>query len=224
MPLEWKFVYLLTVLGLLYDDMGIAERKIRQKEEVKSSILRAAWLIVEQEGWQALSIRKIADAIEYSAPVIYDHFANKEAITLEFTKDGFRKLNEELIQATVTSFDPEKQIEAMAHAYWNFAFSNKEYYQIMYGLGMPTCETVQQIPELQTFSELFISRIKEIIARSADPSQDYFLKFHSVWSMLHGLISINMMGNNNNDSSKHGALSLSVLKDLIAGFINNIKA
>lgn len=54
--------------------MGIAERKIRQKEEVRSSILRAAWKLVVQDGWQALSIRKIADAIEYSVPVIYDHF------------------------------------------------------------------------------------------------------------------------------------------------------
>jgi AcrR family transcriptional regulator len=76
--------------------MGIAERKIRQKEEVRSSILKAAWRLVETEGWQALSIRKIADAIEYSAPVIYDHFENKEAILLEFTRRGFQQLNEQL--------------------------------------------------------------------------------------------------------------------------------
>ena len=44
--------------------MGITERKQRQKEEVRASILRAAWEVVETEGWQALSIRKIADAIE----------------------------------------------------------------------------------------------------------------------------------------------------------------
>ena len=59
--------------------MGIAERKLRQKEEMKSSILDAAWKLVQQDGWQSLSIRKIADAIEYSVPVIYYHFENKEA-------------------------------------------------------------------------------------------------------------------------------------------------
>ena len=59
--------------------MGITERKLRQKEEVRTSILRAAWQLVEQEGWQALSIRKIAEAIEYSVPVIYDHFKNKRS-------------------------------------------------------------------------------------------------------------------------------------------------
>ena len=70
--------------------MGITERKLRQREEVRASILAAASKLVEKEGWQALSIRKIADAIEYSAPVIYDHFENKDALLLEFTKRGFR--------------------------------------------------------------------------------------------------------------------------------------
>lgn len=43
---------------------------------------------MKNEGWQSLSIRKIADAIEYSIPVIYDHFENKEAILHEMGKDG----------------------------------------------------------------------------------------------------------------------------------------
>src|SRR5687767_10166990 len=98
--------------------MGITERKIRQKEEVRSSILKAAWQLVLDEGWQALSIRKIAEAIEYSAPVIYDHFANKEAILLELTKQGFQLLNNEMVKAKKRSTVPEKQIEAMAFSYW----------------------------------------------------------------------------------------------------------
>ena len=54
--------------------MGIAERKLRQKEELRMMILDAAWQMVKQEGWQALSLRRISEAIEYSVPVIYDHF------------------------------------------------------------------------------------------------------------------------------------------------------
>src|SRR4051794_25383505 len=114
--------------------MGIAERKIRQKKEVKTSILHAAWSVVEKDGWQALSIRKIADAIEYSVPVIYDHFENKEAILLEFTKKGFRLLNLELQKAVAQFANPEQQIEAIVYSYWKFSFNNKEYYQLMYGL------------------------------------------------------------------------------------------
>ena len=143
--------------------MGIAERKIRQKEEVKASILRAAWELVGKEGWQALSIRKIADAIEYSVPVIYDHFQNKEAILLEFTKRGFQCLDDELLKAKSRYEEPEQQLQAMAYAYWDFAFNNKAYYQLMYGLGMPTCEAVKQIAELNTFTELILEPMRQQI-------------------------------------------------------------
>ena len=44
--------------------MGIAERRLRQKEEIRASILATAWQLVKDEGWQSLSIRKIAEAIE----------------------------------------------------------------------------------------------------------------------------------------------------------------
>lgn len=199
--------------------MGIVERKIRQKEGVRASILKAAWHLVEQEGWQALSIRKIAEAIEYSAPVIYDHFANKEAIMLEFTKQGFQLLNEELLKAKKRFLIPEQQIEGMAYNYWDFAFKNKEYYQLMYGLGMPTCETVRQIPELASFTELIISPIKELIAGSKHPEANAFMKLHTFWSMLHGLISINMMSQNESKEDMNNM----VLRDFISTFIAGIK-
>lgn len=199
--------------------MGIAERKQRQREEVRASILTAAWQIVETEGWQALSIRKIADAIEYSAPVIYDHFENKEAIMLEFTKRGFALLNQDLESAQSRFSHPDQQVEAMAYAYWNFAFQNKEYYQLMYGLGMPGCETVKQISELQQFSSLLLEPLRNLIAKSANPQVDPFLKLHTLWSTLHGLISINMMGG----ESRNNELNNMVLADFIKSFIAGIK-
>ena|SRR5205809_1554128 len=201
--------------------MGIAERKIRQKEEVKASILQAAWALVEAEGWQSLSIRKIADAIEYSSPVIYDHFANKEAILLEFTRRGFRQLNEQLVVAKDKFTNPEQQIEAIAYAYWKFAFNQKEYYQLMYGLGMPGCDAVKQIPELTSFTETVSAPIKEMIAKSNNAGADSFLKLHTFWSTLHGLVSINMMGKNNDHKDELNAM---VLKDFLIGFVSGIKS
>src|SRR5687768_7691932 len=106
--------------------MGIQERKTRQKEEVRANILQASWQTVLEEGWQALSIRKIADAIEYSVPVIFSHFENKDAILLEFTREGFQKLASQLQQAKNSKKTASGQLEAMARAYWDFAFSEKE--------------------------------------------------------------------------------------------------
>lgn len=199
--------------------MGIVERKQRQREEVRASILQAAWNLVEVDGWQQLSIRKIADAIEYSAPVIYDHFGNKEAILLEFTKRGFQILNEDLVKASGKHAGPEAQIEAIAYAYWDFAFRNPEYYQLMYGLGIPGCETVNQISELKTFTQLVSKPITDLIEKSAHKEVDAFLKLHTFWSMLHGLISINMMSKDDMRSK----MNAMILKDFIKSFIYGIK-
>jgi len=52
--------------------MGSKERIARLKEDTRSNILDAALDIVKEDGWQALSMRKIADKIEYTAPIIYE--------------------------------------------------------------------------------------------------------------------------------------------------------
>src|SRR5476651_300692 len=103
--------------------MASKERIQRLKDETRINILDAALNIVKQEGWQALSMRKIADVIEYTAPIIYEYFANKEAILLELTKRGFGILTEQIKKAKEQHRLPAKQLEAMWFAYWDFAFS-----------------------------------------------------------------------------------------------------
>jgi len=196
--------------------MGILERRLRQKVEVKTSILQAAWQLVLEEGWQALSIRKIADAIEYSAPVIYSHFENKDAILLEFTKDGFRLLTEAIIRKRDSQQEPSQQLEAIAQGYWDFAFEHKEYYQLMFGLGIPPCERVNQVAEMKQFSNVLISVIQAAISTSKQPQVDAFLKFHTYWSILHGLVSIQMIDRQANPWSHL------VLQDAIGGFIKSL--
>jgi len=197
--------------------MSIAERRIRQKEEVRSLILTTAWKIVKEEGWQALSIRKIADAIEYSVPVIYDHFANKEAILYEFVKDGFGALSEKVKEAAEKQLAAEDKVRAIADAYWNFAFSNKEYYQLMFGLGMPCCEE-KCMPEKLNFRNLVMAPIGELALRNNTRQVDACLKYHTLWSVMHGLISIIMMSS----SDVSADLNKKVLDDAVEGFIRNI--
>lgn len=198
--------------------MGIAERKIRQKEEFRASILEAAWLQVLNDGWQSLSIRKIADAIEYSIPVIYNHFENKEAILLEFTKEGFQKLADALQQVKEEHTEPAVQLEAIAHAYWDFAFEHKEYYQLMFGLGIPACEKVNQIAEMKNMTTVMISTIKDTIDKSANKEADFYLKYHTYLSVLHGLVSIQMITKDGKPSEQNRM----ILQDAVSGFIKSL--
>ena len=198
--------------------MGISERRLRQKDEVRSSILSTAWEMVKEDGWQSVSIRKIADAIEYSVPVIYDHFENKEAILMEFAKDGFRMLSKKIQAAKEKSADPAEQLKIVADAYWNFAFKNKEYYQLMYGLGMAGCEIEKCFPERDNFRKLVMEPVEAIISKSKNPGVNPCLKYYTFWSILHGLISIKSMRNSNVSDE----VNKLVLDDAIEGFIKNL--
>lgn len=72
--------------------MASKDRIQRLKDENRSNILEASLQIVKEEGWQSLSMRKIADIIEYTAPMIYEYFANKDAILTELANQGYRLL------------------------------------------------------------------------------------------------------------------------------------
>jgi AcrR family transcriptional regulator len=188
-------------------------------------ILDTAWKMVVTEGWPSFSIRKIADAIEYSVPVIYSHFENKDAILLEFNRKGFELLTEALAAAKAGEPDPANQIRKMGRAYWDFAFQNKEYYQLMFGLGIPTCEAVSKIPALASFSEVILNSIVAMVGSDKKPNFDPWLKYQSFWSMLHGLVSINMASfSRPGPNDHHETLPQQVLDDVMCSFIRGIQA
>ena len=198
--------------------MGISERRLREKEKLRSSILGTAWNMVETDGWQSLSIRRIADAIEYSVPVIYDHFQNKEAILFEFAKEGFTILAKKIEEAKAKKKEPGEQLKLIAYAYWDFAFKYREHYQLMYGLGMQGCEVEKCLPEKTTFRKLVMEPITQLIEKGNNPKANPCLKYYTFWSILHGLISIkNMRG-----SAASDEINKMVMDDAIAGFIKNL--
>ena len=203
--------------------MGIAERKERQKKEVRESILQSAWQLVNEEGWQNLSIRKIADAIEYSVPVVYDHFENKEAILTVFNRRGFQLLADELKTAKATKTEAKQQLETIAFAYWDFAFKHKEYYQLMFGLGMPGCEELSKVPELMAFMEVMGSTIAQVVAEGNNKNADVMLKVRSFWSTIHGLVSINLLAPpSTHEGITKDQMNKMILSDFMIGFIKGL--
>ena len=198
--------------------MGLSERKIKHRQEVRASILEAAQDVVLKEGWEALSIRKIAEAIDYSVPVIYDHFINKDALLLEFVKQGFGLLNTELERATESIDDPEMQIRAIGNAYLKFAADHKEYYRLMFGLGIPSCESVKEIAELNNFVHIVIEPISILIKQNTRKQMEERIKFKSFWAALHGLISIDIM-----DITVRKSTNKNVLEDFFESFLAGIK-
>jgi len=200
--------------------MASKDRIQRLKEETRISILKASLQIVKEEGWQALSMRKIADVIEYTAPTIYEYFSNKDAIILELTRKGYLILSRDLQEAKDKHRLPAKQLEAMWLAYWNFAFANKELYQAMFGVTTNcSCEMVNTLPEAEMPWDLFSAVIGELMGVEDLDSDVICTKYYTFWSVVHGLISINILSRGNSDE-----INRQVLKDAIGGIIRSITA
>ncbi|HEY0272947.1 MAG TPA: TetR/AcrR family transcriptional regulator [Chitinophaga sp.] len=199
--------------------MGIAERKQRQKTEVRAAILQAAWELVQKDGWQSLSIRKIADAIEYSVPVIYDHFENKNDILLEFVKEGFQGLLDALRAVQQQHTEPEAQITAMAYAYWDYALANKAHYRLMFGVGMNTCEAFQKVAPLCEIGQLVEAAIRGVAAGNPHPV-DIVIKFQALWSILHGISAASIM---DHMFAPYGHNGDQVFADIVQNFIRGLK-
>jgi len=176
--------------------MGISERKLRQQENIRQNIIDQSWAIVQSEGWQALSIRRIADAIEYSVPVIYKHFENKEAIQEYFIQQGFQALTKQLRHALLVSNDSSELINNIANHYWTFAAQQTDYYRIMFSVGIPSCEKLDSVTEMHDVSQIMWDAILQLANAHNVKTIDIKLKIKSFWSTLHGFIAIELLSNN----------------------------
>jgi AcrR family transcriptional regulator len=197
--------------------MGSKERIARLKEETRLNILDASLEIVKEEGWHSLSMRKIADKIEYTAPIIYEYFSNKEGILLELTRKGYIILAGEVRAAKEKHEAPAEQLEAMWIAYWDFAFKYKELYQLMYGVDMNCCELKKSMPEAELADDLIYEVIEKIMTVKNPPEDLVCRKFYTFWSIIHGLISINLVNKGRNEE-----MNQRILKDAIKGIIKYI--
>ncbi|GLV54767.1 TetR family transcriptional regulator [Dictyobacter sp. S3.2.2.5] len=174
--------------------MGIKERREREKYITRQAILAAALEIARQDGWSALTIRKVGEHIEYSAPMVYEYFKNKEDMLLELLQDGFRQLTASMQQASIsTADDEERRLLEIADAYWQFAMNNPELYQLMHGLaGVSLDKTViaQAVQASCTVAqEAIVDWAEEHNVAISDPLGATEI----IWSLLHGLVSLTLV-------------------------------
>jgi AcrR family transcriptional regulator len=198
--------------------MASKDRIQRLKDETRINILDASLKIVKEDGWNSLSMRKIADEIEYTAPIIYEYFSNKEAILLELTRKGFLLLAKDMKEARDKHRLPAKQLEAMWLAYWNFAFAEKELYQLMFGVDVNCCELAKIMPEAEVPTDMIWDAIEELMLPHKPTEDEVCTMYYTFWSVIHGLISINMVRKGRSDE-----INRQVLMAAISGIIKSIK-
>ena len=92
--------------------MGIKERQERDREAVRRAILDAARELFVTEGFRNVSIRKIAERIEYSPAAIYGYFPSKDDIFFALAEEGFRLLGDPARSATRPQLDDARAARA----------------------------------------------------------------------------------------------------------------
>jgi AcrR family transcriptional regulator len=115
--------------------MGIKERQERDREAVQRSILDAARELFVAEGFQNVSIRKIAERIEYSPAAIYGYFPSKDDIFFALAEEGFRLLGD----PQAVRLDPRLQdapsLERVRALFWRlyeFSRDQPQYFALMF--------------------------------------------------------------------------------------------
>jgi AcrR family transcriptional regulator len=195
--------------------MGIKQRREREKQEVRQGILTAAREIALREGWQAVTIRKVAERIEYSPSMIYEYFTSKEAILLELHREGFRLLALSLNTARSSAEDQEERLLRMAEAYWEFAMRHRELYQVMHGLnGVPLDCSEKPHEALDTTVEALQewAQSRGIALPEVEDAVEMFRAF------LHGLVCLNMEHHLHGDEVRVRRLVRRGIHDLLASW------
>lgn len=172
--------------------MGISERKEREKGEMKKMITTAAMKMFLEDGYAKTSIRNIADAIEYSPGTIYLYYKDKDELLYEVQAQAFLKLLE-AFKAHATSEDPILRLEQLGKTYVSFGLENPELYDLMFIIRAPmnVDDELHKDNGVETFYYL-LNCLEECIKNGLLIFKDPMQAALQVWSMMHGLVSLNL--------------------------------
>src|SRR5262249_55227273 len=113
--------------------MGIKERQERDRETVQRAILDAARDLFVHEGYANVSIRKVAERIEYSPAAIYGYFPSKDDIFFALAEEGFRLLcGDEMGTAATESGDAVESLRQMFWRLYDFSREHPQYFALMF--------------------------------------------------------------------------------------------
>ena len=166
----------------------IQNRRERERAERHQLIIDAARELAEAEGWDAVTTRRLADKVEYSQPVLYSHFAGKDAIVAAVARQGFTELAEDTRKRASAAAGPHDALEAVVLGYLAFARANPATYYAMFTATTELRFAAEDTPP--ELSEAFAALRAPVIASAHLAEHDADLQTELLWSTLHGLATL----------------------------------
>ncbi|WP_406149578.1 TetR/AcrR family transcriptional regulator [Streptomyces sp. NBC_01012] len=171
--------------------MSVQERKQRERADRERLIVTTARQLAEQQGWDAVTTRRLAERIEYSQPVLYSHFRGKREIIGAVALEGASELAVAVRAATSAVDGPRARVTALAHAYLDFAERHPAVYDAMFRLdgGLMFAREETPAPLKDAFAALLES-LGEVAGDGVEPG----LFTEVFWAALHGLATLTPAG------------------------------
>ncbi|WP_266363542.1 TetR/AcrR family transcriptional regulator [Tellurirhabdus rosea] len=172
--------------------MGIAERKEREKEEMKRRILDAAQQLFLENGYEKVSIRNIADAIEYSPATIYLYFKDKNELLFALHQEAFHTLTLKF-QEVFQEKDPYQRLVSMGRTYVQFAVENPEMFDLMFIMTAPI-DALECREDIWTEGRVAFGLLVQVVQSCIDAgvfkTQDAEAAALMIWSGIHGYTAL----------------------------------
>jgi len=178
--------------------MGVKERQEREKLETRGKILEAARELFIEKGFEGVSMRQIANKIEYTPTTIYGHFADKDELFMEVCHEDFAKLAASFAKAAKIA-EPIDRLRRIGQIYIDFGLENPNHYRRMFMTQNPPApEGMTQLmgkgnPEEDAY-EFLRATVTEAMQAGAFRAdlKDVDLIAQTVWAGVHGVISLHI--------------------------------
>ncbi len=178
--------------------MGVKERREREKSETRDKILDAARELFITEGYEGVSMRRVADKIEYSPTAIYVHFADKNELFRELCHRDYARLAE-VFQSSVISTVPVERLKQIGAIYIDFGTHNPNHYKFMFMTPHPAHELDEMDretvgnPEKDAYAFLKWAVQQAIDAGCfREDVSDAEMVSQTLWASVHGVISLHI--------------------------------
>jgi AcrR family transcriptional regulator len=170
--------------------MTIQDRRARERAARRQLITATARKLAEEEGWDAVTTRRLATEIEYSQPVLYKHFSSMEGVVAAVAVEGFGELATALSAARSSAIDSQDTLARVAHAFIRFAHDNPALFDAMFTRATTLHFAAADAPAELTaaFTELRVAVDMIASGRDADTLTEV------LWAALHGLVTLDRSG------------------------------
>ena len=176
--------------------MGVRDRRAREKHQLRQQILDAARDILVKEGVGALSMRKVADRIEYSPTAIYLHFEDKQDLLFQLCEETFARLVRELETLPTEYKDPLVRLRRGLERYVQFGLRHPQHYLTSFivpnDMHDDAMVTRHQAPESNGMRALGILReaVADCVRHKRIKAVDVDVATRALWAGVHGITSL----------------------------------